>query len=95
MVVRLVATVVGLGGVLTMDGERLVCRKQSGVILPEEVSTGIRAHKTDILAALTVASFEETVAHIRALADAERLAYEQALVHDLLAYVVVIGEERQ
>jgi hypothetical protein len=93
--IRLVATVVGLGGVVTMDGERLVCRKPPGVMLSEEVAAGIRMHKAAIMAALMVASFEDTVEHIRAMGDAKRLAYEQALIHDLLAYAVAIGEEER
>jgi hypothetical protein len=92
MVVRLVAAVVGLGGVPMVEGDRLVCRMPKGVALPREVADGIRAHKAELLAALAVAPLGETVRYILALSAEERTAYGQALAHDLAAFAAAERE---
>jgi hypothetical protein len=92
MVARLVAAVVGLGGQVVVEGERLVCRLPKGAALPPDVSAGIRAHKAEILAALAVAPLEETVRSIRALPPEERAAHAQALAHDLAAFAAAESE---
>jgi hypothetical protein len=91
MVVRLVAAVVGLGGMVVVDGDRLVCRMPKGVALPPEVADGIRAHKAAIVAALAVAPLEETVRYIQELSAEERAAFAAALAHDLAAFATVDG----
>jgi TubC N-terminal docking domain len=85
-VVQTVAAVVARGGVLSVEGDRLVCRLPKGKELAPEVAEEIRTHKRAILAAVAVASLQETVDYIRALSDEERGAYAAALAHDLAAF---------
>lgn len=86
MAVRLVAAVIAAGGTLTADGDRLVCRLPAEQQLPAALAEEVRTRKTEILAALTVASLAETIQSVAALSAAERVAWERALAHDLAAW---------
>jgi hypothetical protein len=86
MEIRLIAAVVAQGGVLTFDGDRLVCKLPKGTQLAPEVSAHLSMHKASIVAMLTVAPLSETIQFLRSLAGEERTAWEAALAHDLAAF---------
>ena len=88
MVVRLVAAVVGRGGVLVVEDDELCCRLPAGTHLPNGLTAEISAHKAEILGALQAFSLGETVANIRALTPAERETNRIELAHDLAAWAL-------
>ncbi|MGH2535111.1 MAG: hypothetical protein ACRDJW_22845 [Thermomicrobiales bacterium] len=85
MVDRLIAAIVARSGTLFVERDRLICRLPKGESLPDDLAASIMEQKPAILAALTVASLEQTVRHILALTAEERDAYRMALAHDLAA----------
>ncbi len=92
MVVRIVASVLALGGVLTVDGERLVCRLPAGQQLPRDLAENIAAEKSAIMSCITFAPLFATSAAILALSEPKKAEYTALLVHDLAAWAQAESE---